>query len=80
MKSSLNDQLKSHLASVSHEELMKEWEEIEALGFIGPTVDELISAEYSGSISNGNSPGNLYSGFNNRYEEVTSENNYALAA
>jgi hypothetical protein len=75
MKSSLTDQLKSHLASVSHEEFIKEWEEIEALGFIGPTVDELISAEYSGSISNGNSPDKLYSGYNNRYEEVTSENN-----
>jgi len=36
------EQLKAHLASITPEEFRKEWEEIEAMCFGGPTVDEFI--------------------------------------
>jgi len=43
---SLVERLRQHLASISREELDKEWEEITKLGFKGPSIVEAYDSPY----------------------------------
>ena len=44
-KSPIAQQLRKHLDESSPEQLKKEWAEVEAMGFKGPTVDEFLKSQ-----------------------------------
>lgn len=77
MKPSIIEQLKAHLSSISQDEFLKEWSEIEALGLEGPTVEEYFS---EGKMSFFSDFG-LYSNCGSQYYKSSEDmNDIALAA
>jgi hypothetical protein len=46
MDTPILNKLRQHLASITQEQFQKEWDEIEALGYGGPSMEEFLKSLY----------------------------------